>query len=63
MVTLLIIRVCESLQLAPDQGISPIDQPAEIRRKCEEEAQSILEKISPVSLQFYHSFQIFPPLK
>ncbi|XP_064601675.1 protein lin-9 homolog isoform X2 [Liolophura sinensis] len=34
-------------ELAPDQGICPIDQPAEIRRKCEEEAQSILEKISP----------------
>ena len=29
-------------QLAPDQGLQPADQPTDMRRRCEEEAQEIV---------------------
>lgn len=30
------------VQLAPDQGLQPADQPTDMRRRCEEEAQEIV---------------------
>lgn len=30
------------VQLAPDQGMQPADQPSELRRRCEEEAQDMV---------------------
>lgn len=33
-----------SLQLAPDQGLQPADQPTDLRRRCEEEAQEIVRQ-------------------
>lgn len=30
------------IQLAPDQGLQPADQPTDMRRRCEEEAQEIV---------------------
>lgn len=31
-----------SVQLAPDQGMQPADQPSELRRRCEEESQDVV---------------------
>lgn len=31
------------IQLAPDQGMVPADHPAELRRRCEEEAQQMVQ--------------------
>ncbi|KAL5006694.1 hypothetical protein ScPMuIL_015500 [Solemya velum] len=33
-------------ELAPEQGLTPIDQPSEIRRRCEEESQAMVARIS-----------------
>jgi len=33
-----------SVQLAPDQGLQPADQPTDLRRRCEEEAQEIVRQ-------------------
>lgn len=32
-----------SFQLAPDQGMVPADHPTELRRRCEEEAQQMVQ--------------------
>lgn len=32
-----------SVQLAPDQGMVPADHPTELRRRCEEEAQQMVQ--------------------
>ncbi len=32
-----------SVQLAPDQGLVPADHPTELRRRCEEEAQQMVQ--------------------
>lgn len=32
-----------STQLAPDQGMVPADHPTELRRRCEEEAQQMVQ--------------------
>lgn len=32
------------MQLAPDQGLQPADQPTDLRRRCEEEAQEIVRQ-------------------
>lgn len=33
-----------SRQLAPDQGMVPADHPTELRRRCEEDAQQMVEQ-------------------
>lgn len=33
-------------QLAPDQGMVPVDHPTELRRRCEEEAQQMVQMSS-----------------
>ncbi len=33
-----------SVQLAPDQGMQPADQPSELRRRCEEESQEVVRQ-------------------
>lgn len=32
-----------SVQLAPDQGMVPADHPTELRRRCEDEAQQMVQ--------------------
>lgn len=32
------------MELAPDQGLQPADQPTDLRRRCEEEAQEIVRQ-------------------
>ncbi|KAJ8298580.1 hypothetical protein KUTeg_022690 [Tegillarca granosa] len=39
-------------ELAPEQGLTPLDQPSEIRRKCDEEAN---EMVSRISQNMFHS--------
>lgn len=40
----MIISVSDVLiQLAPDQGMVPADHPTELRRRCEEEAQQMVQ--------------------
>lgn len=36
--------------MAPEQGLTAIDQPSEIKRRCEEEAQKMVQKVSQVRL-------------
>ena len=38
-------------QLAPDQGLQPADQPTDMRRRCEEEAQEIVRQANSASGQ------------
>lgn len=33
-------------KMAPEQGLTAIDQPSEIKRRCEEEAQKMVQKVS-----------------
>lgn len=35
--------VTVSVQLAPDQGMVPADHPTELRRRCEDEAQQMVQ--------------------
>lgn len=37
------------LQLAPDQGLQPADQPTDLRRRCEEEAQEVVRQANTLS--------------
>lgn len=37
------------MQLAPDQGLQPADQPTDLRRRCEEEAQEIVRQANSSS--------------
>lgn len=37
------VCVCVCVQLAPDQGMVPADRPTELRRRCEEEAQQMVQ--------------------
>lgn len=39
------------VQLAPDQGLQPADQPTDLRRRCEEEAQEIVRQANSSSGQ------------
>lgn len=39
------------VQLAPDQGLQPADQPTDMRRRCEEEAQEIVRQANSASGQ------------
>lgn len=34
------------VQLAPDQGMQPADQPSELRRRCEEESHDVVRQIN-----------------
>lgn len=38
-------------ELAPDQGLQPADQPTDMRRRCEEEAQEIVRQANSASGQ------------
>ncbi|XP_029331633.1 protein lin-9 homolog [Mus caroli] len=38
-------------ELAPDQGLQPADQPTDLRRRCEEEAQEIVRQANSASGQ------------
>lgn len=40
-----------SVQLAPDQGLQPADQPTDMRRRCEEEAQEIVRQANSAAGQ------------
>lgn len=35
-------------QLAPEQGLTPFDQPSEIRKRCDEQAEEMVDRISQV---------------
>lgn len=35
--------MCACVQLAPDQGLFPADHPTELRRRCEDEAQQMVQ--------------------
>lgn len=37
------------MQLAPDQGLQPADQPTDLRRRCEEEAQEIVRQANSLT--------------
>ena len=37
-------------QIAPEQGLKPIDQPSEIRQRCDEEGEALVAKVSKVGM-------------
>ena len=37
------------LQLAPEQGLAPIEEPTEVKKKCDEEAESNVSQICQVN--------------
>ena len=37
-------------QIAPEQGLKPIDEPSEIRQRCDEEGEGLVAKVSKVRL-------------
>ena len=35
-------------QIAPEQGLKPIDEPSEIRQRCDEEGEALVAKVTKV---------------
>ena len=44
-------------QLAPEQGLAPIEEPSQVKKKCDEEADTTVSQICQVGLP-WHSFDV-----